>query len=649
MRCGRFISLVLAGVVASLAGSSVAGAKETPPLSKQRAIALASPGVVYIETSFTVHVVLKVFDEVIAQNTYRDVPYGSGSGFVVDPNGTIITARHVVKPADRDVRNYAANRLFVNLGENEDPFLRYTLSDSVLNHRLQQCYDAIVCTFQVTPHVIVWTGVALGGANLNKGMDARVLKISERGANNTDIGILDVDGKNMPTTALAQTVDGMQQGDDIISLGFPGTAQENNLTAPHSKAGTVGTVGTVGTTKQLEVDIAVEQGMSGGPVINLRGQVVGVNSYYVPRSTGESGTKYARSIDDARELLRTSGGKAGRGPLDQNWQQAVDLYFLHHYSAAIPVLNAVLTASPGHPFATDYLQRASALKGTKADRPLGGGGIAWWVIGLIIVGALALLGAVGYLWRRGSLSSATARRGSRRAPTERARHASETVTGDGMGDAPSVTVGSGASAGQQFAVQNELSIGREEADITLDDDQVSRRHALLRRAGRELEVSDTGSSNGTYVNGQRIDGSKRLSDGDSIRVGNTSLAVVLPGRRAIATEESPTLVVTGGGDSGKRFPIDRERSIGRETADIIIDDAEISRRHASVRPVEGGLEISDLQSSNGTYVNGNRINGGHRLSAGDQIRIGETTLVVEIPTRSTGTVVHGGTVIRPHE
>jgi pSer/pThr/pTyr-binding forkhead associated (FHA) protein len=77
-----------------------------------------------------------------------------------------------------------------------------------------------------------------------------------------------------------------------------------------------------------------------------------------------------------------------------------------------------------------------------------------------------------------------------------------------------------------------------------------------------------------------------------------------------------------------------------------VNDAEISRRHASLRPVEGGLEISDLQSSNGTFVNGSRINGGHRLAPGDVIRMGDTTFDVEFPSKTTGTVVRGGTVVR---
>ncbi|MGB2952781.1 MAG: FHA domain-containing protein, partial [Gaiellaceae bacterium] len=58
---------------------------------------------------------------------------------------------------------------------------------------------------------------------------------------------------------------------------------------------------------------------------------------------------------------------------------------------------------------------------------------------------------------------------------------------------------------------------------TLDDAEVSRRHALARPVDGSVELADAGSANGTFVNGQRIDRPRRLVDGDLIRLGRTSL------------------------------------------------------------------------------------------------------------------------------
>jgi pSer/pThr/pTyr-binding forkhead associated (FHA) protein len=76
-----------------------------------------------------------------------------------------------------------------------------------------------------------------------------------------------------------------------------------------------------------------------------------------------------------------------------------------------------------------------------------------------------------------------------------------------------------------------VSIGRSPGnDVALSwDEEVSRLHAELERLGDEWILSDEGlSRNGTFVNGRRIDGRRRLRDGDVLRIGRTTLAFRLP-------------------------------------------------------------------------------------------------------------------------
>jgi pSer/pThr/pTyr-binding forkhead associated (FHA) protein len=79
--------------------------------------------------------------------------------------------------------------------------------------------------------------------------------------------------------------------------------------------------------------------------------------------------------------------------------------------------------------------------------------------------------------------------------------------------------------GRSFDVSGELVLGRVEADISLDDEEVSRRHALVRRAAGEIELLDLGSRNGTWVNGVRISSPTLLAHGDDVRLGRTTLRV----------------------------------------------------------------------------------------------------------------------------
>jgi pSer/pThr/pTyr-binding forkhead associated (FHA) protein len=75
--------------------------------------------------------------------------------------------------------------------------------------------------------------------------------------------------------------------------------------------------------------------------------------------------------------------------------------------------------------------------------------------------------------------------------------------------------------------------------------------------------------------------------------------------------------------------VDEEVVIGREDSDLDIDDLELSRRHVVVRRFANRLQVEDLGSTNGTFVDGNRIAEPTLLGGGAEIKIGTTVLVVE--------------------
>lgn len=94
-----------------------------------------------------------------------------------------------------------------------------------------------------------------------------------------------------------------------------------------------------------------------------------------------------------------------------------------------------------------------------------------------------------------------------------------------------------------------------------------------------------------------------------------------------------TLRLTSGPASGQSLEIDREVVVGREGGDLTIDDAELSRRHVALRPVEGGIEVEDLGSLNGTFVNGQRISSPLTVKSNGILKIGisEGALEVTLP------------------
>ena len=116
----------------------------------------------------------------------------------------------------------------------------------------------------------------------------------------------------------------------------------------------------------------------------------------------------------------------------------------------------------------------------------------------------------------------------------------------------------------------------------------------------------------------------RPSDRGAQQLAAARRAPTLAGRLVVVS--SPTLA------EGSRYAIDSvPLSIGRsgENQVELEDDEFASSSHARVEPRHDGAWLVDRGSTNGTFVNGIRIDSPHRLEAGDVVRIGETQLRYE--------------------
>jgi predicted Zn finger-like uncharacterized protein len=89
-----------------------------------------------------------------------------------------------------------------------------------------------------------------------------------------------------------------------------------------------------------------------------------------------------------------------------------------------------------------------------------------------------------------------------------------------------------------------------------------------------------------------------------------------------------SLAVISGADSGRNFPIEKPRMvIGRTGADVSLSDSEISREHAAVEIADDIVTLVDLASTNGTFVNGGRIERADLENYGE-FEVGGTTLML---------------------
>jgi pSer/pThr/pTyr-binding forkhead associated (FHA) protein/uncharacterized membrane protein YhaH (DUF805 family) len=198
------------------------------------------------------------------------------------------------------------------------------------------------------------------------------------------------------------------------------------------------------------------------------------------------------------------------------------------------------------------------------------------------------------------------------------------------------------------------SIGRDAAnDIVIDDEWVSGYHANIFNEDGQIAIVDLGSSNGTHVNGRPITGRMQLKAWDKIVLGDAEFEVVDPSARrptrvqpivqdranaptpdrSKTTQSTSPLGILEPLDGAHPEPVEIFGSlrIGRSTDnDLVLGQDTVSGSHAEIRSTADGLEVADLDSTNGTYVNGQRVTR-KALKHGDRLRFDEAEFLVSLP------------------
>lgn len=105
--------------------------------------------------------------------------------------------------------------------------------------------------------------------------------------------------------------------------------------------------------------------------------------------------------------------------------------------------------------------------------------------------------------------------------------------------------------------------------------------------------------------------------------------------------EVPILLVTEGRQPGQRVFVDQpEIIIGRDAqCDLVIDDRQVSRHHARIRRDDEQYVLEDLDSKNGTFVNGQDLDGPHHLQDGDEIQIALCCKLTFVDAEATAPLV----------
>ena len=275
--------------------------------------------------------------------------------------------------------------------------------------------------------------------------------------------------------------------------------------------------------------------------------------------------------------------------------------------------------------------------------------------------------------------------------------------------------------GREYTISGTLVFGREAgSDVVIESTQVSRRHAEIAASAAGYVLTDL-STNGTYVNGQRVQGNRTLARADMIRIADYEFRFYADAAAVAATPATPappppappvveapptppkpaftpmssgpiptplkppagassrlndtmhgqsfrptpppaaapvsetpkaagpmaSLLVRSGPMKGTRLPIRVPVvNIGRaDYNDIVLADESVSTAHAKLQRREGVWTLMDLGSTNGTFVDGEQVQGEVPLGPGATVRFGQISTMFEPTDDALGVAKGSGTKV----
>jgi S1-C subfamily serine protease len=448
---------------------------------------------------------------------------GSGSGFIIHPNGLILTSGHVVAPTrdatqlERDLRRNGAIAALVKHFPVEQ--LRTLYRGEGLDR-----YIAIVAAAgQVTNIVIVDNVELSNGETLPFHIVRFSPALNERG---TDLALIEIGRKRLPVLPLGDS-ESVRVGDSIWSVGYPAVASSTDEVIggwlsrdsdlePTFNPGTITAIKhDVNNTPVLQSNVAIYRGNSGGPAVDRDGEVIGISTW--GHSEAEQ-IKFLVPINVAKELLAAAGVAANvEGDFNRRYRAALDDAQRGRWMDARSELDA---AAPLFPKSPDVIRFRNDINRAIDQLPL-------WMLhpfatSSVVVVAIAV--AVFLVVPRRpkipkELLNATTE--TMVAPSGRDVNANGKMLGK-------FTILTGSRAGERLGLGGSgIRIGREGAicEIVLENPKVSRLHAEVVSIDGKVLLIDRNSSNGTYVNDQKID-KRFLKDGDIIYFGGRNAVAV---------------------------------------------------------------------------------------------------------------------------
>ena len=369
--------------VASLLLVPVAAAAREPSL--QEVLLRAKPAVAMVVAEVASEVALDCGDGRTQTTTPAPVRE-TGTGWFIAPDGWLITNGHVVASAHQP-----------------PAALRAGQAEKAVRAACGRPLPAVAArarvTLQPSLFVILSNGIRLPATVAKFSAPAAGVAMSGR-----DLALLRLEASDMPLLQLADS-SRLQIGDRLHIVGFPGVVLTHELLNASAKVEATVTNGAVSGFKQdvanqtvIQTDAAAASGVSGGPVLNSAGDVVGVLTFVSSSDSDGSeavqGFNFVIPSAAVKEFVAgTDVAKSGKSRFNAAWYAGLAAFFDGDYAAAARHLNEANRLLPELPDVRRVTAENSELLKNPPPRPF-----PWALVaGLILI---ASLGVYGVMWAR---------------------------------------------------------------------------------------------------------------------------------------------------------------------------------------------------------------------------------------------------------
>jgi serine protease Do len=344
----------------------------------------------------------------------------TGSGFVVTPDGYIVTNAHVVAPPDAEFKQgivQTALQSFVqDFAQSDAQGLAQLLgappSQDLLNQLLKAEETYILKYMQLSETQKmsqIEFGAAIPGVVVaQEAVPADVVTVGAP-IPGKDVAVLKVEGKaNLPTLPLGDDTT-LKETDPLLVVGYPADTTFHPVLSQASRVEPTATRGVLSRRAQmaggwtaLQTDAAITHGNSGGPALDSTGRVIGLATFgTVNPQTGqlEAGQNFLVPVSIVKEFLQQVNVQPKESTVTQLYIRALVAYSQHHYRDAQQLFQQVNTLFPGNPWVTGYLSKTqqAILAGQDESTP---SWLALLPIGGGVVGGIVAVAVGVWLIRR---------------------------------------------------------------------------------------------------------------------------------------------------------------------------------------------------------------------------------------------------------